>query len=335
MKKTSIAIALSLLSSSAFAITNGTNVDWKNDFDDMVKNTCTGMVVGGDQVLTAAHCDKLTGITFADGSVVDASRRDAHPDYTFSNSGSPYDVAIWTLPTTAKTQNIHHFADLNTQTVAIGDSLKPYGFGTGTNTNNPLAYAEMIVTRLPAISSAYADTAFVATPIAGTTIQGDSGGIWLKGNDIVAITRSGIGSSSDGTDLHQAKDFLLDKVNGWHYQTVLKGTGTKTIKVQSLHKNSVVDAAYTNGDVTITGGTCKTKTTINAFDTCTYTLDVKGTGKLHLTSNEVIDINPAAPKPKPVPPKAAPASSGSGGSMGWISLLALGLVGMRRNKLSQ
>ncbi|MFA0464415.1 GlyGly-CTERM sorting domain-containing protein, partial [Vibrio sp. 10N.261.45.F1] len=38
--------------------------------------------------------------------------------------------------------------------------------------------------------------------------------------------------------------------------------------------------------------------------------------------------------PKPVPPKAAPASSG-GGSMGWISLLALGLLGMRRNKLSQ
>ncbi|MFA0464453.1 trypsin-like serine protease, partial [Vibrio sp. 10N.261.45.F1] len=284
MKKTSIAITLSLLSSSAFAITNGTNVDWKNNFDDMVKNNCTGMVVGGDQVLTAAHCIDLTGITFTDGTVTTASRRDDHPNYLYSSSGSQYDVSMWTLPHVAKTQNIHYFADLNTQNIAVGDSLKAYGFGG----RNPLAYAEVVIGKLSSVS----DVAFEGTATLGEIINGDSGGVWMKNEQVIAITEASSHSRlSRGTDLHQAKDFILDRVNGWHYQTVLKGTGTKTVKVQSLHKNSVVDAAYTNGDVTITGGTCKTKTTINAFDTCTYTLDVKGTGKLHLTSNEVVDIN--------------------------------------------
>ncbi|MEZ8438557.1 trypsin-like serine protease [Vibrio splendidus] len=324
MKKTPIVLALSLLSSPVFAITNGTNVDWQNDFDDMVKNNCTGMVVGGNQLLIAAHCTDLTNITFADGTMMDAVSRDDHPSYLYSSSGSQYDVSVWTLPQNAKAQNIHYFADLNTQTVAIGDSIKAYGFGG----NNPLAYAELIVNKLSSLSRTYLES----TAISGDLIQGDSGGVWMHGTSIVAINMGfSSGRLSYGTDLHYAKDFLLEKINGWHYPTVLKGTGTQTIKVQSLHQNAVVDAAYVAGDVTIIGGTCQTLPTINAFDTCTYELNVTGSGQLHLTPNEVIDINPVTPTPVP-PPTTTPSSGGSGGSLGFLSLLGLAVFGRLRQK---
>ncbi|MEZ8236031.1 trypsin-like serine protease [Vibrio splendidus] len=324
MKKTPIVLALSLLSSPVFAITNGINVDWQNDFDDMVKNNCTGMVVGGNQVLTAAHCTDLTSITFADGTVMDAVSRNDHPSYLYSSSGSQYDVSVWTLPQDAKAQNIHYFADLNTQTVAIGDSIKAYGFGG----NNPLAYAELAVDTLSSLTKTYLES----TAISGDLIQGDSGGVWLHNDDVIAINQaSSSGRLTIGLDLHQTKDFLLEKINGWHYPTVLKGTGTQTIKVQSLHQNAVVDAAYVAGDVTITGGTCQTLPTINAFDTCTYELNVTGSGQLHLTTNEVIDINPVTPTPVP-PPTTTPSSGGSGGSLGFLSLLGLAVFGRLRQK---
>ncbi|MFA0210245.1 trypsin-like serine protease, partial [Vibrio artabrorum] len=233
---TPIVLALSLLSSSAFAITNGTNVDWVHDFDDMVKNNCTGLIVGGNQVLTANHCMDLTGITFADGTVMDAVSRYNHPNYVYSNSGDQYDVSVWTLPLAAKVQNIHYFADLNTQTVAVGDSVKAYGFGG----RHPLAYAELIVNKLPSSSTPSLKTIFESTAIAGDLIQGDSGGVWIHDDNVVGLNFGhSIDHLSYGTDLSQAKDFLLEKINGWHYPTVLKGNGTQTIKIQSLHQNTV------------------------------------------------------------------------------------------------
>ncbi len=323
MKKTVVVLSISLLSSSVFAVENGTTVEWQNDFDDMVKNNCTGLVLGGNQVLTAAHCTDLTGITFANGDVVTASERAAHPSYLWSASGSQYDVSVWTLPQTAKTQNIHYLADLNVQNVNLSDDIQVYGFGG----NLPLSYATVSIDRL---SSSWF-TAHQGNAVIGDTIQGDSGGAWMKGDLIVGVHEGSAGAITYGTDLHYAKDFLLEKINGWHYPTVLKGMGTQTIKVQSLHQNAVVDAAYVAGDVTITGGTCQTLPAINAFDTCTYELDVTGSGQLHLTPNEVIDINPVTPTPVP-PPTTTPSSGGSGGSLGFLSLLGLAVFGRLRQK---
>ena len=323
MKKTVVVLSLSLLSSSVFAVENGTTVEWQNDFDDMVKNNCTGLILGGNQVLTAAHCTDLTGITFANGDVVTASERADHPSYLWSASSSQYDVSVWTLPQTAKTQNIHYLADLNVQNVTLSDDIQVYGFGG----NFPLSYATVSIDRL---SSSWF-TAHQGNAVIGDTIQGDSGGAWMKGDQIVGVHEGSAGAITYGTDLHYAKDFLLEKINGWHYPTVLKGTGTQTIKVQSLHQNAVVDAAYVAGDVTITGGTCQTLPTINAFDTCTYELNVTGSGQLHLTTNEVIDINPVTPTPVP-PPTTTPSSGGSGGSLGFLSLLGLAVFGRLRQK---
>ncbi|PMM42867.1 trypsin-like serine protease [Vibrio splendidus] len=316
MKKTCVGLSLSLLSVSVFAVENGTTVDWQNDFDDMVKSRCTGLVVGGNQILTALHCSDLTDITFVNGDVVTASARADHPDYVWGGSGSSYDVSVWTLPQAAKTQNIHYFADLNVQNVSIGDEAQAYGFGG----DYPLSYATLLIDKLTAHLTEYQGNA-----VTGNNIGGDSGGVWMKDGLIVAINQAIGALTTYGTDLHYAKDFLLEEINGWHYPTVLKGTGTQTIKVQSLHQNAVVDAAYVAGDVAITGGTCQTLLTINAFDTCTYELDVTGSGQLHLTTNEVIDINP-------VTQSTSSSGGSSGGSLGFLSLLGLALFGRLRQK---
>ena len=325
MNKTVLSLILSLLSGSVMAIENGTPVDWSNDFDDVVNNNCTGLIIGGGAILTAAHCPNIDGIQFANGEVFSASERTIHPDYQYSSSRHLYDVAVWRLPQSAKTQNIHFLADLNTPSVAVGETLTAYGFGG----NNPLAFMSVVIDRLP--SNIF--TTFDGTSQGGKSAPGDSGGMWLKSDAVVAIH---YGSGSDfnvsGTDLTFAKDFILEQIDGWHYPTVLKGTGTQTIKVQSLHQNSVVNAAYVAGGVTITGGTCQTLPAIDAFDTCTYELDVTGSGQLYLTTNEVIDINPVPPTPEPEDNTSNDSGSSSRGSLGVFSLLGLAVFGRLRKR---
>ncbi|MGR5488244.1 GlyGly-CTERM sorting domain-containing protein, partial [Vibrio alfacsensis] len=148
---------------------------------------------------------------------------------------------------------------------------------------------------------------------------------------IIGVHSGSNGVESIAANLHYAKDFLLEHINGWHYPTVLKGTGMKTIKVQSLHINPTADSAYVDGDVTITGGTCYGNNTINAFDTCTYELDVNGTGTLHLSGSESISINPKVIQPEEPSTPPSSGGSGGGGSMGWLSLLALAVFGRFRN----
>ncbi|MGF1883927.1 trypsin-like serine protease [Vibrio splendidus] len=321
MKKTAVGLSLFFLSGSVFAVENGTPVDWQHDFDDVVNNHCTGLVVGGNHVLTAKHCPDVTDMAFANGDKVTASRRADHPDYVRRGSGSPYDVSVWTLPHAVKTSNIHYFSDLKTQSVSVGDSIKAYGFGG----DYPLAYADIVIDRLfPHI------TEYQGRAVAGALIGGDSGGVWMKNGLIVGINQTSDGyvtGNVGGTDLHYANDFLLETIDGWHYPTVLEGTGTKTVKIQSLHQNPVSDTAYVDGHVTITGGSCQTKSTIDAFETCTYQLEINGSGKLYLTDHEVIDINPQdAP-----PVTTAPGSGGSsGGSLGFLSLFGLALLGRFR-----
>ncbi|EDL52184.1 possible trypsin protease precursor [Vibrio mediterranei AK1] len=310
-----LALSVGLISNYAFAIVNGNEVNWQNDFDDVVFNNCTGLIIGGDKILTAAHCDTDVYVKFADNSTTSAKSREDHPNYV---SGNNYDVSVWTLPKKAETQNIHFLANINNQSVQIGDSLRAFGFGG----DNPLAYASLNATNLATTSKTLID----ASMVSGSTTGGDSGGMWLDINDnVVGIHKGSAVDKSSATDLYYAKDFLLEQINGWHYPTIFKGTGSQTIKVQSLHLNPTADSAYVDGDVTITGGTCYGNNTINAFDTCTYELEINGTGTLHLSGSESVSINP-----KTTPPPSNGGSGGGGGSMGWLSILALAVFGRFR-----
>ncbi|WP_439146836.1 trypsin-like serine peptidase [Vibrio sp.] len=316
MKKTLLALGLSALSSSSFAITNGTVVDWQNDFDDYVSGNCTGLIVGGDKILTAIHCNTGGNVVVThDGDYLTVNSSLNDPEDL--GYGPSHDVTILSVDR-QKTQNVRFFANLNNPTARVGDAVHAYGFA-GSLTE--LKRGDFTISE---ISDESLDHFYHRYALGGSeTESGDSGSAWFNAsNEVIGITHGG----NTFPDLFYSKDFILEAVNGWHYPTVLKGTGTQTVKIQSLHQSGVSDLAYVTGDVQLVGGTCQTLATINAFDTCTYELDVTGTGQLHLSNDEVIDINPVTTPP------VTPSSGGSGGSLGFLSLFGLAVLGRLRKR---
>ena len=131
------------------------------------------------------------------------------------------------------------------------------------------------------------------------------------------------------TNLTKSKDFILEAVNGWHYPTYAEGKNI-TVTVQSLHMNITSDQAYTDSNVTITGGSCVGKSTINAFEKCTYELEADGAGKLYLSPDEYVEINKPEPETETEPSTGG--GSGGGGSFGFLSLFGLAILGWKRRK---
>lgn len=319
---------LALFASSTFAAVDGISVNW-SDYTDMVNNNCTGTVIGGNKVLTAAHCNDIrNSFSTYDGQWIIPNSVTTHPDddgYT-----NDYDVAFLTLPQRIETRHIRFFANLNVEPLTNGDEVKLYGFA---GTANQLSYATMINNSNPTGISA--TSRYTADKIVngGETQGGDSGGAWVNtSNEIVGVHNASSidGASTDytyGINLHTVHDFILETVDGWHYPTLATGSGAKTITVQSLHMGGVADAAYSEGNVTITGGTCYGNNSINEFEKCTYELDVAGEGKLWLSNNEFIHIN------KPNSTGDSSSSGGkSGGSTSFAAMLALLGVGLIRRR---
>ncbi|ANU39398.1 trypsin-like serine protease [Vibrio scophthalmi] len=136
---------LALLSSSTFAAVDGTSVNWLN-YKDMVNNNCTGTLIGGKFILTAAHCNDIKNTVITqDGAWINPTVVNDHLNYPGVEG---YDLSVLTLPNRLETTNIHYFADLNSDPVRNGDEVRLFGFA---GTQDQLSYATMTVDTTPTV----------------------------------------------------------------------------------------------------------------------------------------------------------------------------------------
>jgi len=320
--------ALALCSSSAWAVVDGTPLNWNEHDNTVYIDGCTGTFVAGRYVLTAAHCynqndwavmqDAGNNTYYAmDGDFLESSV--LHPNYQ-ANIVSE-DVAIITLNREFEYSDIQFFKDLTTPGFVQDATITLDGFG---GTDKELHRAEFKMTSTSGPTYPF----YIAALQTGAAhvIEGDSGSAWVNRNqEIVAITQGkGFDDAQQlhrvsGIDLHYVSDFLLESINGWHYPTMVNGQGRVTVEVQSLHMSAVSDSAYTSGSVTIVpeSSSCLDGV-IEPYQRCQYVLDVQGQGTLHLSSGENVSLNPNTN------------SGDDGGSLGLWGLMALAAFGWRR-----
>ncbi|PSU42833.1 GlyGly-CTERM sorting domain-containing protein [Photobacterium frigidiphilum] len=349
MKKHTLSLlALSLIgtfTAPTYAVEGGTSLSWA-DHPYLIESQCTGTVLGGQYVLLAGHCANSVDSPFprqvnlSNSESLMPTHRETLYDPSLPVSEFA-DVALWTLPSTAPMDKVLFVADLNdaASTVNLGDNVSFMGFGQDDHTPR-LGQAKSHIT-----DAVYGGMGISYSDPLEHSVPGDSGApISNADNKIIGVNYSATGSidpitglyEQNGVNLHFVKNWLLQNINRWHSATELKFTGDKTIEVQSLHVNNIDMATrqnngtLTTGDVTVTGGTCVTDGAVTPFGMCTLELKSgAGEGKVMLEDGNDITINRAPdPDPKPVP-KPDNGSSG-GGSLGWLGLLGLLAVAIRR-----
>ncbi|WP_299141106.1 trypsin-like serine protease [uncultured Vibrio sp.] len=325
--------SLALLTSSAWAVENGTSVDWAAQ-DNAVRldnsvggGTCTATLVAGRYALTAAHCLEDTGldtVVTASNHAIPFTQFLMHPDYVDQQSLYK-DVGIVTLD---KPVDYAAIQFLNIDDRVEGESIIIAGFGGTIETLNAVD--------LTFSHYHWADPYLVYADLVSQdshTTVGDSGAAWInQANEIMTIHNgSGRGFDGDretyGTDIQAVQDFLTENINAWHYPTLAKVNGRTTITVQSLHLSGITNTAYTQGNITLINedSTCVTEGFIAPFEQCTYVIEGNSgeEGQLFLSDSEMIHINK---------PEVDNGDGGDGASLGWGALGLLGFVAWRRKR---
>lgn len=246
------------------------------------------------------------------------------------------DIALWTLPKSAPINTIAFIDNLNSPNTipTVGDTVSFIGFGQNDNIPRLGKSINSIMEESPSV--------FIYGDSQSYSVPGDSGApVFNEQNKIIAVNYAGAGSidrNQNGVNLRFVKDWLLQSINAWHSPTELKFTGSNTIEIQSLHvKNANLATRQNNGtlatgDVTVTGGSCITDGDVAPFGICTLELSsTGGEGHIILDDGNTVTIN-RAPKPDPKPEPQPSNDGGSGGSMGYLSLLGLLALAFQRKK---
>ncbi|RJX65868.1 GlyGly-CTERM sorting domain-containing protein [Vibrio sinensis] len=365
MKKTLWLGTLSLMSFSSLAVMNGTLLDWTQEdgtvfldnANEARNNYCTGTLIAGTQVLTAAHCgeetegvDLIDTVHFANNSQVTVTPANITLNPSYENLGDTsrgQDIALYSLPQQADYYKIRFFKDLRSDVFVLNQAMTISGFGWTPKTLHRADFTQTDLSDCPECTSSpnYQINAKVVN--ASHTAPGDSGAAWINNNnEIIGVHKGSAPFTSGrretyGTNLHYASDWLLEQVNNWHYPTLADANGKTTITIQSLHPATerVTDAAWGENITLIAEeSTCvsmSTSDTIEPYSKCTYVIESNGSeGKLHLTDNAFISINkpkPVTPPEPPVPEITPPVTGDSGGgSFGLLSIVALLGFGIRR-----
>ena len=322
MKYSALAISIAAFSFNVHAIVNGTLVS-NNDLQQMVSMNCSGNIIGGKWVLTAAHC-ALSNVTLHDGTTAIARNKINHPSF----DGTLNDIGFVELESVQATNKIN---TLSVSNIGAGEAITVYGFGN----TAPQAYRAVQTSEAQGIGL-HAQFLRTVNTGQGSSISGDSGMSYLNAaSEIVAVHNAGSATSTAGMQgfrIELARQFILDTVKGWHYPTNLEFNGNKVITVQSLHIGGTTDVAYTTGDVTIdyASSTCD-DAVITEYGICTYSINsTGGQGTLHLSGTESIQVNKLEIPPSVSDNSHSNSNSSGGGSFGLFSTLSLALIYLRR-----
>ena len=313
-----------IFSPLASAIVDGLAED-KTNFQQFVEMGCTGNIIAGKWVLTAAHCP-IKDVVRYDGSIAKAKSKVNHPTF----DGTLGDISFLELE---NIQDVNQINTISVSNVGAGQAITIYGFGgSAPQLNKAVQTSEAVI----------GDPQWLRTTniSQGKSISGDSGASYLNAaGQIVAVHGGGSSTSTAGMEGYRTetgRQFILDTINGWHYPTNIKVTGTSVITVQSLHVGGTVDSAYTSGDLSIdyASSTCDDGS-ISEFSTCTYSISTSGgEGQLYLSSNEKIDVNKLSVPDNSDNASGGNASSGGGGgTFGFLTIFFLMFLSLTRSKV--